>query len=214
MRKSWKQLFPIIVFSLFFTAISNAGVQVGSKAPDFTANAYFPAKNSFGKITLSELTKKGKWVILFFYPADFTFAWPTELAAVAAKYNDFKKAGAEVLAISTDKIFSHKIWHDISPRVKKVTYPMIEDPNGKISKMYGVYNKSGVSYRAVFIIDPDMIIQTITIHNIPIGRNINEIYRELMAAKYSRAHPDEGVPANWKPGEKGVPTGIKYVGKF
>jgi peroxiredoxin (alkyl hydroperoxide reductase subunit C) len=136
------------------------------------------------------------------------------LAAVAAKYNDFKKEGAEILAISTDKIFSHKIWHDISPRVKKVAFTMLEDPNGEISKKYGVYAKGGLSYRAVYIIDNQRIIQAVTIHNIPIGRNIKEIYRVLKAAQYSKKHPLEGVPANWQPGDKGVPTGIDYVGKF
>ena len=118
-----------------------------------------------------------------------------------------------MIAISTDKIFSHKIWRDISPRVKNVTFPMAADPTGSISKKYGVYCK-GLSLRGAFIIDPRGIIQVAIIHNLPIGRNINEIYRALKAAQYANKHPEQGVPANWKPGQKGVPTGIDYVGKF
>jgi len=105
------------------------------------------------------------------------------------------------------------MWHDISPRVNKVMFPMVADPSGRISKAYGVY-RNGITLRGTFIIDPKGIIQISIIHNIPIGRNINEIYRVLKAAQYSSQHPSEGVPANWKPGQRGVPTGIDYVGKF
>ena len=118
-----------------------------------------------------------------------------------------------MIAVSTDKVFSHKVWHDISPRVKKVMFPMASDPSGDISRAYGVY-RNGVTLRGAFIIDPKGIIQIAIIHNIPIGRNINEIYRALRAAQYAEKHPKQGVPANWEPGQKGVPTGIDYVGKF
>ncbi len=118
-----------------------------------------------------------------------------------------------MLAISTDKIFSHKVWHDISPRVKKVKFPMVADPDGSISKSYGVY-RNGFSLRGTFIVDPKGIIQVAIVHNLPIGRNINEIYRTLKASQYASKHPNQGVPANWKPGEKGVFTGIEYVGKL
>jgi len=91
---------------------------------------------------------------------------------------------------------------------------MVADPNGLISMKYGVYTENGISLRGVFIIDPKGVIQVAIIHNIPIGRNIDEVYRALKAAQYSYSHPQEGVPANWQPGQKGVPTGIEYVGKF
>jgi len=97
--------------------------------------------------------------------------------------------------------------------VKKVEFPMASDPDGRISKAYGVY-RNGVTLRGTFIIDPKGIIQIAILHNIPIGRNIDEIYRALRAAQYSERHPNEGVPANWRPGKKGIPTTIENVGRL
>jgi len=112
----------------------NFYVKINREVQDFEAKVFH--ENKVKKIKLSDY--KGKWVVVFFYPADFTFVCPTELEELAGKYNELKKMNAEILSVSTDTEFVHKAWHDNSPAIKKVNFPMVADPTGKISKMFGV----------------------------------------------------------------------------
>ena len=126
------------------------------------------------KMKFSEL--KGKWIVLLFYPADFTFICPTELEEAADLYHEFQKAGAEIMSVSTDTVFVHKAWHDNSPAIKKVKYPMIADPTGKICKEFGTYiDDEGLSYRGSFIINPEGVLKSMEIHDNSMGRNIKEL---------------------------------------
>ena len=192
----------------------NVGTLVGGRAPDFTATMFHQDK--FKQIKLSAL--KGKWVILAFYPGDFTFICPTELSRFADLYPEFKKAGAEILSVSTDSQHVHKARWDSSPSIKKIHYPMVADTAGRISKMYGVYIDSGVdegrALRATFIIDPDGIVKSADIHDNSIGRSVKEVLRKLQAAKYVREHGGEVCPVEWEAGGKTLRPGIGLVGKI
>ena len=192
----------------------NAGTLVGKPAPLFTTHAFHHDK--FLDIKLSSL--KGKWVVLAFYPGDFTFICPTELSRFADLYGDFRKLNAEILSVSTDSEHVHKAWWDQSASIKKVQYPMLADNSGKISKMYGVYIDSGIdegrALRATFIIDPDGIIRSADIHDNSIGRSVKEVLRKLQAAKYVREHGGEVCPVEWEAGAKTLKPGIGLVGKI
>ncbi len=184
---------------------------INEKAPDFEADAYY--KGGMKKINLSDY--KGKWVVLVFYPADFTFICPTELGAVADRYSDFQKIGAEILSVSRDTVFVHKAWHDNSPIVKKIKFPMVADPTAQICRAYGTYmEKEGLSLRGTFIIDPDGILKTCEMHDNSIGRSSDEIMRKLQAAKFVREHGGEVCPMDWKPGQKTLKPSLDLVGKI
>ena len=170
-------------------------------------------KEATKKIKLADY--KGKWVVLIFYPADFTFICPTELAAVAELYPQFQKAGAEVFSVSTDTVFVHKAWHDNSPLIRNITFPMIADPTGRLCKALRTYlSQEGLSLRATVIADPDGIIKAMDIHDNSIGRSSDEILRKLQAAIFVREHKSEVCPVNWHPGSKTLKPGLKLVGKL
>jgi len=158
---------------------------------------------------------RGKWLVLFFYPADFTFVCPTELSEAQSKYKEFKNLGAEVVSFSTDTVFVHKAWHDNSPVIKSITYPMGADPSGNICRAFGTYIESeGLSLRGTFIIDPDGVLKAMDIHDNSIGRNSDEIIRKLQASIYVRKNKGEVCPASWHPGAKTLKPGVKLVGKI
>ena len=184
---------------------------IGKKIPDLELEAFW--QNKTKKIKLSDY--KGKWLILLFYPADFTFICPTELAEAAENYSQFKKLGAEILSISTDTVFVHKAWHDSSPTIKKIKFPMVADPSGELCRTLGIYiKKEGISLRATFIVNPEGTIKAYEIHDNDIGRNIQEILRKLQAAKFVREHKGQVCPASWKPGKKSLKPGLDLVGKI
>ncbi len=184
---------------------------IGKEAPDFEADAF--QDEQIKKIKLSSF--RSKWVVLVFYPADFTFICPTELEDLANNYDAFKKEGAEVLSISTDTVFVHKAWHDNSPTIKKITFPMIADTTGNICKSYGTYiEDQGLSLRGSFIIDPDGILRAFELHDNSIGRSAEELLRKLQAAKFVKEHKGEVCPANWKPGKTTLKPGLDLVGKL
>jgi len=186
-------------------------VRIDQTAPDFELKAYHDGKEK--KIKLSDY--KGKWVVLIFYPADFTFICPTELEEAAELYDEFKKLGAEVLSISTDTVFVHKAWHDTSPSIKKVKFPMLADPGGMVCKEYGTFiDEEGISVRATFIIDPEGVVRSFEMHSNSIGRNTEEILRKLEAAKYVREHKGEVCPVSWRPGRKTLKPSMNLVGKI
>lgn len=185
--------------------------KIGEYAPSFEAKAYY--QGQFKDIDLDNY--QGKWVVLFFYPADFTFVCPTELGELADHYNEFVANGVEILSVSTDTEFVHKAWHDTSDTIKKVSYPMIADPTGEISKMYNVYNEdSGLAHRGTFIIDPEGILQAYEVHADGIGRSAQELMRKIDAAKFVKEHGGEVCPAGWKKGEKTLRPSEDLVGKI
>ncbi|MDH4035632.1 MAG: redoxin domain-containing protein [candidate division Zixibacteria bacterium] len=158
---------------------------------------------------------RGKWVVLFFYPADFTFVCPTELGDLADKYETFQELGAEILVASTDTVFVHKAWHDSSETIGKIKFPMLADPTGRLSREYGVMiEEDGLALRGTFIIDPDGIVKSYEVNDNSIGRSSDELIRKLQAAKFVREHGGEVCPMNWKPGAETLKPGLDLVGKL
>lgn len=186
-------------------------LKINETVPEFSAECYHNDENK--KVKLSDY--KGKWVVMLFYPADFTFICPTELTEAADHYDEFRKIGAEILSVSTDTWFAHKAWHDQSSSIKKIQYPMLADPTGRICRMFGTYiEEEGLSLRGTFIIDPDGRLKCMDIHDNSIGRSTAEILRKLEASKYVREHDGEVCPASWKPGAKTLKPGLDLVGKI
>ncbi|MEM3653023.1 MAG: peroxiredoxin [Nitrososphaerales archaeon] len=171
-------------------------IKVRSVAPDFIAEAYERDSDKPKKIRLSDY--RGKWVILFFYPRDFTFVCPTEIERFAGLEPEFKKENAVVLGASTDSFFSHKAWYETDERIKKVNFPIIADTTLAISRAYGVLNEEdGSAFRATFIIDPEGIVRHVVVNDMNIGRSVDETLRTLQALKTG-----ELCPVEWRPGKK------------
>jgi NADH-dependent peroxiredoxin subunit C len=186
-------------------------VKINEMAPEFTAKAF--QADEIKTLSLSDY--KGKWVVLFFYPADFTFICPTELGEMADKYEELKGLGAEVISVSTDTEFVHKAWYDNSPTIGKIKFPMLADPTGKVCRDYGTYiEDEGLSLRGTFVIDPQGVLKAYEIHDNSIGRSADEIIRKIQAAKFVEEHNGEVCPMNWKPGEKTLKPGLDLVGKI
>ena len=186
-------------------------VKIGQTVPALEGKAFHQEEEK--KIRLADY--RGKWLVLLFYPADFTFICPTELEEAANQYEEFKKLNAEIVSVSTDTVFVHKAWHDRSPAIKKITYPMLADPTGEICKAFGTYiDEEGLSLRATFIIDPDGVVKYYEIHDNSIGRNIKEIIRKLQAAKFVRENKGQVCPASWEPGKKTLKPCMDLVGKI
>lgn len=186
-------------------------MQIGQKIPDFELEAFHNEK--IKNIKLSAY--RGKWLVLIFYPADFTFICPTELAEAASLYNEFKKLGAEVLSVSTDTVYVHKAWHEASPAIKKIKFPMLADPTGKLCREFGTYiEEEGLSLRGSFIIDPSGVLKAFEVHDNSIGRSAKELLRKLQAAIFVSKHKGEVCPASWTPGKKTLKPGLELVGKI
>ena len=184
---------------------------VGQTVSDVKLTVYHEDKEK----TISFAALRGKWVVLFFYPADFTFVCPTELQEMAALYPEFQKLNAEILSVSTDTVFVHKAWHDNSPAIKQIRFPMVADPTGNLCKYFGVYiPNEGLALRGTFIFDPDGVIKAMEVHDNSIGRSAAELLRKLQAAQYVREHGGEVCPANWKPGSATLKPGLDLVGKI
>ncbi|MDQ1363911.1 MAG: NADH-dependent peroxiredoxin subunit [Pseudomonadota bacterium] len=171
------------------------------------------ANGKFSEVTDANL--KGKWSVVFFYPADFTFVCPTELGDLADHYATFKKMGVEIYAVSTDTHFTHKAWHDTSETIGKIQYPMVGDPTGTITRNFGVMiEEAGLAERGTFVIDPQGKIQIIEINAGGIGRDAAELLRKIKAAQYVATHPGEVCPAKWKEGEATLAPSLDLVGKI
>jgi len=189
----------------------SCAVKVGETIPDFTLKAYHNDKLTDISLTDS----KGKWLVLFFYPADFTFVCPTELEEMAELYDDFVKEGAEVMSVSTDTHWVHKAWHDESDAIGKITFPMLADPTAVMSKAFGVFiEEEGVDLRGSFIIDPDGVIQAMEVHADGVGRSAKELFRKFQAAKFVHEHGGQVCPAAWQPGDDTLEPGLDLVGKI
>ena len=190
-------------------------IGVGEKLPEEIASMEVDGyhEDEFKKFRLGDY--EGRWLVLLFYPADFTFVCPTELKEAQDWYGRFKEANAEVMSISTDTKFVHKAWHDESEAIGTVEYPMLADPKHVISKAFGTFNEgNGLTRRATFIIDPDGIVKHLEIHDNTIGRSAKELYRRMVAAAFVRENPGLVCPASWEPGESTIEDDIKMVGKI
>lgn len=184
---------------------------IGNPAPYFEMDTYYPETDIDKKVTLDDF--KGKWLILFYYPADFTFVCPTELKELSNYYNTIQQLGGEVLAASTDTVFTHRAWLENEKLLKDVKYPMAADHTGQVSREYGIYSEeTGRAQRATFIIDPDSILKTIYIVDEPIGRYSGEIVRLLNALIFVRNNPGLACPANWNEGDKVLEPALKMAG--
>ncbi len=177
----------------------------------FKSTAYHNGKF----VPVSDADLKGKWSVVVFYPADFTFVCPTELGDLADNYAEFKKLGVEIYSVSTDTHFTHKAWHDTSDTIKKIEYPMVGDPTGAITRNFEVMiEEEGLALRGTFVINPEGIIKLCEIHDNGIGRDAKELLRKVQAAQYVASHPGEVCPAKWTPGQATLAPSLDLVGKI
>ncbi len=197
-------------------------VKVGQPVPDFEFEVYQKeAKDEMKKVRFSDY--KGKWVVVFFYPADFTFVCPTELAELADSYEAFKKLDVEIISVSSDTVFTHKAWHDTSETIKKIKFPMAADPAGRLATAFGTLIDSagldhvadeGLALRGTFIIDPEGVLKTSEIHDNSIGRSAKELLRKVKAAQFVASHGGQVCPAGWDEGDDTLTPGMDLVGKI
>lgn len=191
-----------------------SALQVGQTVPDFKLEVYDPKQKDFSEVSLAGLQKAKKWTVLFFYPADYTFVCPTELADLGEKYAAIKKLGAEAISVSTDTKFVHMAWQRDEKLLAGVQYPMGADPTGTVSRLFGVYDPaSGLDYRGTFIISPEGKLVSSEVNFLNVGRNCDELVRKLEANVYLAKHGDEACPAKWTPGQKTLKPGASMVGK-
>ncbi|WP_022852506.1 thioredoxin-dependent peroxiredoxin [Thermodesulfatator atlanticus] len=188
-------------------------VRPGIKAPDFRAQAYL--KGEVKEVKLEDY--QGKWLVLCFYPGDFSPVCATEIASLAYIYPELQELGAELLAISVDSIFTHKVWYEVELAKMlsgEIPFPLAWDKGAQISQLYGVFHPElGLSMRGRFIIDPDGFIQATEMLNTPVGRHVSELLRLVEAFKYVREHPGEVCPAGWMPGDPTLKAFPALAGK-
>lgn len=184
---------------------------INTEVKPFATTAFHNGK--FVPVTSESL--KGKWSVVVFYPADFTFVCPTELEDLADNYAEFQKLGVEVYSVSTDTHFAHKAWHDTSDSIKKVNYVMVGDPTGAITRNFEVMiEEEGLALRGTFVINPDGVIKLCEIHDNGIGRDATELLRKVKAAQYVASHPGEVCPAKWTEGAQTLKPSLDLVGKI
>ncbi len=184
---------------------------IGKEVSEFKTQAFVGGQ--FKEITKADLL--GKWSVFVFYPADFTFVCPTELSDLADNYAQFKEIGCEVYSVSTDSHFVHKAWHDASETIKKITYPMLADPTGKITKDFEVYiEDEGMALRGSFVINPQGKIVSYEVNDNSIGREAAELLRKVQAAQFVAENGDQVCPAKWRPGAQTLKPSLDLVGKI
>ena len=186
-------------------------MKIGSTIPTFTVDAFDNGK--FTKVSNTDLL--GRWSVLVFYPADFTFVCPTELEDLAEHHEEFRALGVDVYSVSTDTHFSHKAWHDTSHAIQKIKYAMLADPAHVLARAFNVLiEDEGLADRGTFVIDPEGRVQMIEVTAGGIGRDASELLRKVKAAQYVASHPGEVCPAKWKEGEKTLAPSLDLVGKI
>ncbi|TYT23134.1 peroxiredoxin [Luteimonas viscosa] len=184
---------------------------INTQIPPFKATAYQDGEF----IELTDASLKGKWSVLIFMPAAFTFNCPTEVEDAADHYAEFQKLGAEVYIVTTDTHFSHKVWHETSAAVGKARFPLVGDPTHQLTRAFGVHiEEEGLALRGTFVVNPEGVVKTVEIHDNAIARDVTETLRKLKAAQYVAAHPNEVCPAKWKEGEKTLKPSLDLVGKI
>ena len=186
---------------------------VTSQAPDFTAQAVMP-DNSFAELKLSSY--RGKYVVLFFYPLDFTFVCPSEIIAFDRALSRFEAKNAQVIGISVDSHFTHLAWKN-TPRdeggIGQVNYPLVSDLNKTISRDYGVLLDDGIALRGLFLVDKEGVIRHALVNDLPLGRNVDEALRVLDALQFTEEH-GEVCPANWREGEEAMKPTAEGVAEY
>jgi peroxiredoxin (alkyl hydroperoxide reductase subunit C) len=186
---------------------------VTQQAPDFTAEAVMP-DNSFGSITLSAF--KDKYVLLFFYPLDFTFVCPSEILAFNKKVKEFKEKNCELIGVSVDSKFTHLAWKNTAIEnggIGKIQYPLVQDLNKEIAKSYGILLNSSVALRGLFLIDTKGVVRHSVINDLPLGRSVDEALRMVDALQFHETHGDV-CPANWKHGEEAMKPTAEGVASY
>ena len=184
---------------------------INTEVQPFKATAFHNGKF----VDVTEASLKGKWSVMFFYPADFTFVCPTELGDMADFYPEFQKLGVEIYGVSTDTHFTHKAWHDTSETIGKIRFPMIGDPTQALSRAFDVLiEEEGMALRGTFLVNPEGQIKLCEIHDNGIGRDASELLRKVKAAQYVAAHPGEVCPAKWKEGDATLAPALDLVGKI
>ena len=186
---------------------------VTKPAPDFKAQAVMP-DNTFEDLQLSSF--RGKYVLLFFYPLDFTFVCPTELIAFDRKLDEFKKRDTEVIAVSVDSAFSHLAWKSTPLKeggIGNVQYPIVSDLTKQISRDFGILFNESIALRGLFLIDKTGIVRHAVINDLPLGRSIDEALRMVDALQFHEKY-GEVCPANWKPGEDGMKATQEGVASY
>ena len=194
-------------------------VEIGGTLPEYEFQAFH--NEEIKRMKFSDF--RGKWLVVMFYPGDFTFVCPTELEDMAKLYPKFREMNTEVLSFSTDSVHVHKAWHDGSPAVTQVQFPMGADPSGKISDAFNVLISDqgpqftpdeGKARRGTFVIDPQGVVRTMEIHDNSVGRKAGETLRKVQAAQYVEAHPGSVCPASWEEGDDTLEPGLDLVGKI
>lgn len=184
---------------------------INKSIPEFKAEAFH--NGEFKTVTSDDV--KGKWSIFLFYPADFTFVCPTELEDMADHYEELKALGVEVYSVSTDTHFSHKAWHDSSPAIGKINFPMIGDPTGRITRGFDVMiEEEALALRGTFLANPDGIVKVAEIHDLGIGRSAKDMVRKVKAAQYVAENDGEVCPAAWEQGQETLTPSLDLVGKI
>ena len=184
---------------------------INTQVQPFKATAF--KNGQFIEVTEKDL--QGKWSVLIFMPAAFTFNCPTEIEDAAEHYEEFQKAGAEVYIVTTDTHFSHKVWHETSPAVGKAKFALVGDPAHQLTRAFDVHiEEEGLALRGTFIINSEGVIKTLEIHDNAIARDVTETLRKLKAAQYVASHPGEVCPAKWKEGAKTIAPSLDLVGKI
>lgn len=189
-------------------------VLVTQPAPDFTATAVMADSSMKPDFKLSDY--RGQYVILFFYPMDFTFVCPSEILAFDKALDQFTKKNCAIIGVSTDSQFSHWAWKNIPIEqggISKIRFPLVSDLDKKISSNYGVLLDSGVALRATFLIDREGIIRHMVINDLPLGRNIDECLRMVDALQHHEQHGDV-CPANWEEGKEAMTPTAEGVAQY
>ncbi|WP_019831089.1 alkyl hydroperoxide reductase subunit C [Sphingomonas sp. PR090111-T3T-6A] len=184
---------------------------LGTMIKPFKACSYKSGK--FVTVTDAEIS--GRWAVFFFYPADFTYVCPTELEDLADNFDEFCRLGIDIFSVSTDTVYSHKVWHDISPAIAKVQFHMLADQGHIISSNFDVLRPGeGIADRGTFVVDPDGIIRIIEITSDGVGRSASELLRKIQAAQYVAANPGEVCPAKWEDGDETITPAPELVGRI
>ncbi len=192
----------------------NLPLSIGSKVDNFSMATYEPVEGTFGEFELKQQLEAKRWTVLFFYPADFTFVCPTELADLAAKSDQLKEMGVDVVSVSTDTQYVHLGWKKDERLLKDVKYTMAADPTGEVSRNFGVYDHAtGLALRGTFIINPDGVLVGSETNFYNVGRNADELLRKMKAYLHVFKNPNEACPAKWDEGQVTLKPGEGLVGK-
>jgi NADH-dependent peroxiredoxin subunit C len=184
---------------------------INTQVKPFKATAY----HNGNFVQVSDADLKGKWSVVVFYPADFTFVCPTELGDLADYYDEFQKLGVEIYGVSTDTHFTHKAWHDTSDTIAKIKYPLVGDPTATLARNFEVLiEEEGLALRGTFVINPEGEIKVLEVHDNGIGRDASELLRKVQAAQYVASHPGEVCPAKWTPGAETLTPSLDLIGKI